>query len=305
MKRRGLGLGKGRGYFNLTLRDPIIHSLSARGIKTYAPTVTLLPPTQFDSKFGKDYEINEIGYATTKIKPDGKVDVFVKHSGDYDRTGKLIAHELNELEIWKKLVDEGTDPDEAEEMAHNMNPVKVEGVADFYELDAKGKRTVNTKRELAEMERMNKKAKDYSKMKKSASEFMSTDLKKIKDDIKETLKEGYAHSYKIVPDTWDGGERFKVIYYEEKTPYSFYWRRGGQKSLKNSDDETAKQYLAKFRKQKIKPAFDYPVSSVEGGMYMSHLNEAIKIAKPKDAKKLLAKAKKMLAMSPYTRWSGD
>lgn len=37
MRRKGLGYGKGRGYFNLTLRDPVIHSLSAKGVKTYVP----------------------------------------------------------------------------------------------------------------------------------------------------------------------------------------------------------------------------------------------------------------------------
>lgn len=32
--RKGLGYGKGRGYYNLTLRDPVVHSLSARGVKS-------------------------------------------------------------------------------------------------------------------------------------------------------------------------------------------------------------------------------------------------------------------------------
>lgn len=32
--RRGLGRGKGRGYYNLVPRDPFIHGLSAKGVKT-------------------------------------------------------------------------------------------------------------------------------------------------------------------------------------------------------------------------------------------------------------------------------
>ena len=38
--RKGLGLGKGKGYYNLVQRDPYIHSLSARGVKTFS---TLYP----------------------------------------------------------------------------------------------------------------------------------------------------------------------------------------------------------------------------------------------------------------------
>lgn len=33
--RKGLGIGKGRGYYNLAIKDPYIHSLSAKGVKTY------------------------------------------------------------------------------------------------------------------------------------------------------------------------------------------------------------------------------------------------------------------------------
>jgi len=35
--RKGLGKGKGSGYYNLVQKDPYIHSLSARGVKTYNP----------------------------------------------------------------------------------------------------------------------------------------------------------------------------------------------------------------------------------------------------------------------------
>jgi len=35
MKRRGLGKGLGKGYKNLVPRDPLIHGLSAKGVKTY------------------------------------------------------------------------------------------------------------------------------------------------------------------------------------------------------------------------------------------------------------------------------
>lgn len=35
MKRKGLGKGLGRGYRNLVYKDPYVHSMSARGMKTY------------------------------------------------------------------------------------------------------------------------------------------------------------------------------------------------------------------------------------------------------------------------------
>lgn len=37
MKRRGMGKGMGSGYRNLAIRDPMVHSMSAKGIKTSVP----------------------------------------------------------------------------------------------------------------------------------------------------------------------------------------------------------------------------------------------------------------------------
>jgi len=38
MKRRGLGKGLGKGYKNIVPRDPYIHGLSAKGVKTFDPS---------------------------------------------------------------------------------------------------------------------------------------------------------------------------------------------------------------------------------------------------------------------------
>lgn len=103
------------------------------------PTVQILTAKQFDDKFKDDYEEWEQGYATTKIMPDGTTKVYVRDDGnsDYTREGKLLMHELKEIEIFKDLVNnKHINPDIADEMAHNMNPVKVEGVSDTYELNA-------------------------------------------------------------------------------------------------------------------------------------------------------------------------
>lgn len=213
--RKGLGYGRGKGYYNLVPLDRHIHSLSAKGVSSYSklhknlyagafenkdlvqdmydinkrkgkitdsgwgwqrvqwddgeeeempswrlkkispfqtidakgkkilnlklPTVEILPAKTFDTKFKDDYEDYEQGYATTKIMPDGTTKVFVRDDGDsnYSREGKLLMHELKEIEIFKDLVNnKGVDPAIADEMAHNLNPVKVEGVSDTYELNA-------------------------------------------------------------------------------------------------------------------------------------------------------------------------
>jgi hypothetical protein len=146
--RKGLGKNLGKGYFNLIPIDSHVHSLSAKGVKTrqkvlYArrnikdPVVHILSPAEFNQKFSKDYNEYEVGYATTKIHPNGDVHVYLKDSGDNERNGLLLMHELKELEIFDDLVNKkGVDPRIADEMAHNMNPVKIKGVSATYELDA-------------------------------------------------------------------------------------------------------------------------------------------------------------------------
>lgn len=146
--RKGFGRGFGKGYFNLLPMDSYVHSLSAKGVKTKQqcmfarsnikdPIVHVLSEKEFNQKFADDYNEYEVGYATTKIHPNGDVHIYLKDSGDYDRNGLLLMHELKELDIWKDLVNKRCiDPNIADEMAHNMNPVKIKGVMDMYELDA-------------------------------------------------------------------------------------------------------------------------------------------------------------------------
>jgi len=156
--RRGLGVGLGKGYKNLVPRDPFVHGLSAKGVKTVNipryistqktinakprkkvigfPTVSILDEDSFNKLFARDYSEGEIGYATTKVYPDGTVNVFVKDSGDFDRNIDLLLHELHELDIFEDLVnDEGIDPNIADEMAHNKNPIKLSGVPDKYQIN--------------------------------------------------------------------------------------------------------------------------------------------------------------------------
>lgn len=137
--RRGLGRGKGKGYYNLLPRDSYIHGLSAKGVKTH-----LLSARDFNKKFSKDYAPNEIGYATTRIQ-NGTVNIYVKDSGDKARNRKLLKHEREELRLFKDLVKKGTDPQIADEMAHNMNPVKLEGVSEYYPIDSLNAKRIDDK----------------------------------------------------------------------------------------------------------------------------------------------------------------
>ena len=149
-----MGKGQGKGYYNLIKGyDSYIHALSAKGYRTMPnnnllyktlpksvpmPKLQLLSARQFDSKFRDDYKDDEQGYATTRVNPDGKATIYVRDSGDIERTGKLIAHELNELAIFDHLTnEEGVDSQQAQVLAHNLNAVKVSGVDDTYELNAR------------------------------------------------------------------------------------------------------------------------------------------------------------------------
>lgn len=159
------------------------------------------------------------------------------------------------------------------------------------------------KKELT-LQQLNKQYAIKPNMVESGSELYTSNLMDIKRDMEEEKKEGYSQALKIIKNK-EGVNKYRATFYETKKPYSFYWKRGGETELKDSDGQTAKQFLQEFRKEKIKPITPYAVSSVEMGMFESHLNESIKIAKPKDKNKLLQKASKMLKKTPYTNWSGD
>jgi hypothetical protein len=156
MQRKGLGRFLGKGYYNLVHKDPYIHGLSAKGIKTNVihrhicpmsigktklnakfsnPTTHILSPEEYDKLFAKDYEPYEISYATTRIDGLGNVNIFVKDSGDKSRNNALLRHEQEELRLFKGLVRDGIDKNIADELAHNLNPVKIRGVDDHYPLN--------------------------------------------------------------------------------------------------------------------------------------------------------------------------
>jgi hypothetical protein len=62
VKRQGLGKGKGKGYYNILLHDPLIHRMSSKGIKTKLPLVkTTVQPLgkEFKDWLKKEEELVE------------------------------------------------------------------------------------------------------------------------------------------------------------------------------------------------------------------------------------------------------
>ena len=121
---------KARLMLNRGKRDAELRRIKKLNAKT-----TLLSAREFDNKFANDYSPNEIGYATTRISPSEQVHIFVKDSGNKARNRRLLQHEKQEYKLFKNLVKQGTNPDIADEMAHNINPVKLEGVDAYYQLN--------------------------------------------------------------------------------------------------------------------------------------------------------------------------
>jgi DNA repair protein RadC len=148
--RVGLGKGFGRGYFNIMPNDSYIHSLSAKGIpsKLKKPNSAIITPEAYNAMF--KYPHGQEGYAITKINGKGDVNIFVKDSGDPERNKLLLEHEKKELEIWWELVNKhNIDPAIADEIAHNMNPVDIEGVAEYYPLDPLNAKSYNENKDGA------------------------------------------------------------------------------------------------------------------------------------------------------------
>jgi len=99
--RRGLGKGLGTGYKNLAPMDSHIHSLSAKGVKTYGLLPIRKNPkgAEYDGTLGvtiRDIR-GDVSWVSKKIKkPDQE---FIK--GLEESTGKMIP----ETEKWVEVFD--------------------------------------------------------------------------------------------------------------------------------------------------------------------------------------------------------
>ena len=322
-RRKGMMVGKGKkGYHNVVPKDKVVHSQSAKGRKQpqrISPMKTMFGNSdlsifnksinkfhdtikgldEFERKQFEDYRKSgqsiENALAVLVNTVEGDISQLSPVLREYAvKSGLLEGFDYKEqlTEEEKKWIPQSYDDDDDDD-TKRYNDAKRHSEC------AKG-----IKKNIFNY--LNKKAPSRDGMEKSGTTLFTTDLKNTEEDINKEIKEGYADSYEIVPITdTDSVNRYKIIYYQKPQKYSFYWKRGGEKVYKNSNDLTAKQSLAKFRKRKIEPAYQYPVSSVEQNMFLSSISEAIKIAKPKDAKALMIKARKIIQITPYTNWSGD
>lgn len=84
---------------------------------------------------------------------------------------------------------------------------------------------------------------------------------------------------------------------------TMFWEQDGV--VKDSSGQTPIGALASFRLRPVEPIEPYACSSVERGMFMAWLEQAIELGRPADKEELLAKAKRMLELTPYTNYSGD
>lgn len=303
--RRGMGKGMGTGYKNLIPTDHPIHQMSGKGMKQ--PQRINMDMIRRDAQDLVDRKaMLDAQFLLNKIPKDeylaklkhlrGEKEHFVK------KITKRVGGKKSVIPNIKSLSD-----DQLFDTFFNTRQYETEKYeALLKEMDRR--KEMHRPANEAIRSRMNLEAPDRKGMEKSGSESYlgNLDVREIKKRIREELKEGYAHSYDIVPvEDRDSRNYYHIVFYKKPSKYNFFWKRGGENILKSSSNRTAQQVLNGFRKEKLKPAFPYAVSSVEQNMFLASIREAIDIAKPKDKKLLLAKANKMIEMTPYTNWSGD
>lgn len=105
MKRKGLGKGLGRGYKNIVPRDPFIHGLSAKGVKTFnVPMKSSLSVIAKNKKEAIDKTIEYVD--TTKISAV-IIDKKVKKLDNYTAKGMerigLVLDAKGKWEYWESM----------------------------------------------------------------------------------------------------------------------------------------------------------------------------------------------------------
>jgi len=118
--RKGLGLGKGRGYYNIAHLDSHIHSLSAKGIKSkqlYACKKNELKAMGQMSKFKIDKEYSVVAWSEGTSRGFRHVAVLMSGGREVE---KVTANYLNRTwesytfqSVISKLLDKYFDEDEA------------------------------------------------------------------------------------------------------------------------------------------------------------------------------------------------
>jgi hypothetical protein len=136
MKRKGLGKGLGRGYKNIVPRDPYVHSLSAKGVKTQDPVLMKLAEEEkkhFQSVLRQQKKLSKL-----KLSAKGKKLLTKKE------ISKLSDYELEDL------LEENPSPENTKESITFWENLQQESEKRGFEtkwerilqddLDAKGKK---------------------------------------------------------------------------------------------------------------------------------------------------------------------
>ena len=90
MKRKGLGLGKGKGYYNIAPMDSHIHSLSAKGVRTQCSVLMACPK--------KDKKLNAMGHSKVfKVDKDYSVTAWWENTSYGFRHVAVLYYKGNEV----------------------------------------------------------------------------------------------------------------------------------------------------------------------------------------------------------------
>lgn len=123
MRRKGLGKGLGKGYKNLVLKDPVVHSLSARGIKSYNQIPTLMAKKTLPPKRIRDFVADH----DFVVSPEDVMELEKASGSEVEDLDDYYSDYIGKREGWHKIeMEDGTEwvvapsEDEAEEIAVEM-----------------------------------------------------------------------------------------------------------------------------------------------------------------------------------------
>lgn len=178
MKRKGLGKGRGKGYYNMVIRDPFIHGLSAKGISSYSKLKATAMATGWTAKCDKCGNIQEVSFDHSPLgekhlcekchKYFNVTDLDLSAKGKKKHTRSEIEKALMKLRIErKKGVPVGYNP--------------IEGEYFYATFDAKYRKRIMSP-EMVEVKEM----KDDL-----AQEFYKQPFKKLTPDKKSEVNDAY------------------------------------------------------------------------------------------------------------------
>jgi hypothetical protein len=145
MQRKGMAIGKGSGYYNIAPKDPMIHSLSAKGVKTKMPLVRTFKKTlkaegdkltpeeqkRYDDVVSEDYKdyLSEEDFLEIEKEVGGDIEEVSEYHVDYLGTKEGWLEVKVNGETWVVAPSD----DEAEKVATEMVEEMLEDEPETFE----------------------------------------------------------------------------------------------------------------------------------------------------------------------------